>query len=386
MKQNKKGNGFEDYDYDFSKKTRSDNVGKSSKRSSASHNIRPAAAQSRKSAANNKRRSVQKKYRIPKKERMPAPVIILYIAIAILILAICAAVFFIAFNKEKNQQNDSVSNSTAESLSTSSDDSKALVISSTSSSDTVSNDSSDNSSEAASSSSTENDNVSDSVPEESVDTSSTASEEVNDDTDESAEYAFNPSEDFDAAFFENDLFIGDSIYTGLYLYGFLSMDNVAAAVGYTPYKAVYEAFDDRGMSAVDYAAASSPKRIIIMLGSNCLGGSTDFDAFVDSYGELLSALRTNCPDSVICVVSVPPVTSDSSAAANADISNENIRNVNNMLLSRCENVGVDFFDLYELLSDENGCFREDYAEADGLHFLGDTYRIMLSGLEDLYKS
>lgn len=382
MRQNKKGNSFDDYDFDFSKKTQSGNVRKKSDRSSSNYNIRPTATQSRKSAANKKRRPVQKKYRIPKKERMPAPVIILYIAIALLILAVCAAVFFIAFNKEKNKQNESgsVPNSTAaaDSSVTSSADSKALAVSTMS----TSSEAASNESSGIGGGSSE---VTSSAPEENSNTESSEPEEISDDTGDSVTNVTFYDGSFDPAFFENDLFIGDSIYTGLYLYGFIDMENVAAAVGYTPYKAMYEAFDDGGLSAVDYAAARDPKRIIIMLGSNCLASGADFYAFVDSYGELLSALRANCPDSVICVVSVPPVTSDSSAAANADISNENIRNVNSMLLQCCENEGVDFFDLYQILSDENGCFKEEYAEADGLHFLGDTYKVMLSGLENLYK-
>ena len=69
---------------------------------------------------------------------------------------------------------------------------------------------------------------------------------------------------YDRSFFADDLFIGDSITTGLYLYNKLDMKNVAASVGYTPYKAYTEAvdlYDGTAATALDYAERLQPKRI-----------------------------------------------------------------------------------------------------------------------------
>ncbi len=189
---------------------------------------------------------------------------------------------------------------------------------------------------------------------------------------------------FDKAFFEDDLFIGDSISTGLYLYGKLDMKNVAASVGYTPYKAYTDAielYDGSSATAVDYAGAMKPKRIFIMLGSNGMASSYDAEAMKGSYRTLIEKLNEASPDSEIYCLSVSPVTADSSSAEYSGINNDMIREFNSFLEDLCEELELRYFDLYSLLADENGFFRTDYAEVDGLHFLGTTYDVMLGYIQ-----
>ena len=45
--------------------------------------------------------------------------------------------------------------------------------------------------------------------------------------------------------------------------------------------------------------------------------------------------------------------------------------------------GVTYIDLYALLSDDNGYFLHEYAENDGLHFKGATYKVVLKYIEDI---
>lgn len=377
MKENKNGLS-DDYDFDFSGKSGKSGSGSgkngfgNAKNSGSPGNFKNAPSRSP-SATGKKRKSKQKKYRIPKKERMPASIIALYIAIAVLILGICAVIFLISFNNEKAKQSGIGNNS-------------GLI--------TQRDTSSDNSSDGESTSLSATLSVTGSSPAESSVTVSSAAEETYPQSSDSTESiavdgtesdiqdsAGTPTEDYDVGFFSDDLFIGDSIYTGLYLYGFIPMENVAASVGYTPYKARTEAFGDSGLTAVEYAEQLSPKHIIIMLGSNEMAGGGDIAAITESYKELVAELNRVCPDSAICVVSVPPVTADSSLAADSDISNSVIDIFNGFLSEYCADSGIAYFDLNSLLSDENGFFKEEYAEADGLHFLSGAYEVMLSGLE-----
>ncbi len=194
-------------------------------------------------------------------------------------------------------------------------------------------------------------------------------------------YATNYSKDF----FENSLFIGDSIFTGLPGYGFLDAENVAAKIGYTPAAAMNKPFDAKGeITAVEYAKQRQPDRIYIMLGSNTMDASNDFNVMVSQYRSLVEKLQEDCPSSDICVISIPPVTEDSSAAKAGNITNENIRMVNTELKTMAEDCQVDYFDLNCRLRDENGFFREELAEPDGLHFKGKTYKVMLSALQKKY--
>ena len=191
------------------------------------------------------------------------------------------------------------------------------------------------------------------------------------------------SEDYDKAFFADDLFIGDSISTGFSLYGVLDPKNVAAAVGYTPYKALNNAIDlGNGVTdtAYNYAVTMQPKHIFIMLGSN---GITAAASMEESYRTLVEKLQANCPDSTVYILSVTPVTTDSSSAANAGIDNSMIRDFNKYLRDLASEKGVTYIDLYALLSDDNGYFLHEYAENDGLHFKGATYKVVLKYIEDI---
>lgn len=191
------------------------------------------------------------------------------------------------------------------------------------------------------------------------------------------------SEDYNKSFFVNDLFIGDSITTGLSAYGILSPRNVAAAVGYTPYKAYNTEIalgDGSTGTAFDYAVSMQPKRIFIMLGSN---GITTASAMEDSYRTLIDKLSDKCPDSEIYCLSVTPVTNDSSAAANSGITNKMITDFNKFIKALAKEKELTYIDLYTLLSDDNGYFLHKYAENDGLHFKGATYKVMLAYIESL---
>lgn len=310
----------------------------------------------------------------PKKKHLPKPVVALYIAMIVLVLAICTLVFFIMFGDVKALI-------TGNSESEESSDYSGVVILAPESEEDSSEDEIVETSEPESSEQTsetsepESSETTTSEPEsETCETTVIYYPETEDGTGDTASYS--------ADFFSDDLFIGDSIFTGLYLYNFLPQENVAAAVGYTPYKAMYETFSNSySGSAVDYAASMQPKHIIIMLGSNTLAAGSDFDAIADTYEEMLNMLEKKCPDSKICVVSVPPVTADSSAARPWDIRNENIRYMNGKLEKICEKKDIAYFDLYSKLADKNGYFREKYAEQDGMHFLSNTYNVLLSGVQ-----
>lgn len=192
------------------------------------------------------------------------------------------------------------------------------------------------------------------------------------------------STNFNKSFFADDLFIGDSISTGLYLYGKLDQKNVAAAVGYTPYKAYTSAadlYDGSGKSALAYAESMQPKRIFIMLGSNGMSANGDLNAMESSYRTLIDKLTDACPDSTLYCISVSPVTADSSAAAYSSITNEVISTFNGYIKSICDEKGLHYFDLYSKLLDDTGYFSKEYAEVDGLHFMGKTYDVMLSWIE-----
>lgn len=303
---------------------------------------------------------VQKKRR---KSSVPPTVIAIYVVMVLLILAICAVVFVVSLkNSDDNSGN---SDSGVSGSSVVSDNSTNSEISSESSI-TLGSVTSDISSDITSSSSES------SAVSSTSENSGTSSSENN--------YV---SVIYSKEFFDDDLFIGDSIFTGLSGYGYLSADNVAAKIGYTPSGAMNKAFDAKGITAVNYAKQRQPKRIFIMLGSNTMAAGNNFDAMVSQYSQLVKQLRADCPKSLICVISIPPVTADSSAAKTGNITNDNIRTVNTKLKEMAARNGVDYLDLNSAFSDDKGNFIDDYAEQDGLHFMGSTYKVLLAMLQGI---
>ena len=298
------------------------------------------------------------------KPKLPKAIVIIYVLMIIVLLGICAGVFIVLFSNVSENRGKSQNSSESSSISESS--------------------SSKSENPASSPSESRSESIiftSDSSSESIIFTSDSSSEDRSSTDEPSSSTSFvtveTPSESFNKEFFANDLFIGDSIFTGLYLYGYLDEKNVAAAVGYTPYGAVSKAIDDKGMSALEYAKQEQPKRIFIMLGSNAMSGG-DHSGLDESYRELVSRLMGACPNAEICCISITPTARYNDYP---NINNSEVREVNKVIKSLCSELGLKYCDLYSLISDSDGYFLDEYAEIDGMHFLGKTYAVLLSELQ-----
>ena len=299
------------------------------------------------------------KYGVPKKKKLPTPVIVTNILMICVILAICGVVFAVAYNNIQYDKADASRSSGTRSTSSSASGAQNGT----------------SSVNAAVSSALSSPDTSVSAPASSSDDNSSWTVVAN-------------TGEFDPEFFKDDLFIGDSIFTGLYLYSHIDRKNVAAAVGYTAYGAQVNPFDEDyySGSAAAYAKDKQPKRIITMLGSNSLSPQTDFDDFINGYRGLLNTLRRDCPESTICVISVPPIAANSSMASYSGVTNTIIDTANTKIKALCDDLGVLYYDLNSILKDADGYFSEEYAEGDGMHFLGTTYPVLLSGVQNIFET
>lgn len=181
---------------------------------------------------------------------------------------------------------------------------------------------------------------------------------------------------YDEDFFENDLFIGDSIATGLFNYGYFKSEQVFAKVGLNPESALTDSIDDE--TVIEKAERLKPKRIYIMLGSNGLAymGNT----YMSQQMKLLvEALQEASPDSYIYILSIPPITKEHESEGQETM--VMVNGYNKLLKDLADEIGVVYLDLCSELEDTTGYFSEKYAEADGMHFLGTAYKKMLSFIE-----
>ena len=185
---------------------------------------------------------------------------------------------------------------------------------------------------------------------------------------------------YNRGYFDNDLFIGDSISTGLYLYSYVDKKNVFAEVGLNPESAVYHQID--GVTSVQKTSAMQPRNIYIMLGTNGLA-FYDGSYMANKLVELIAELEVACPTASIYIITIPPVTAVHEAEGNETM--ELVNTYNAQLKQICQTGGYGCIDLCSVLQDENGYLSDKYAEADGLHFLGDAYIAMLSYIEQVTK-
>ncbi len=181
---------------------------------------------------------------------------------------------------------------------------------------------------------------------------------------------------YDEEFFADDLFIGDSIATGLQNYGYFNADQVFAEIGLNPETA--QTLEVNGFTSITKAKELQPKRIYIMLGSNGIAfmGNT---YMVQQMQSLIEQLREACPDSYIYVLSIPPVTKAHESEGQETMAMVN--GYNKLLKDMADDIGVIYLDLCSELQDSTGYFSATYAEADGMHFLGTAYKKMLSFIQ-----
>ena len=177
-----------------------------------------------------------------------------------------------------------------------------------------------------------------------------------------------PTLDFDKDYFSSSLFIGDSISTGLSLF---------AQQGLAPSTALDADID--GVTLSDKIASFKPKKIFVMLGTNSVGYA-DNETLAGNMKELVEKISA-LTKAKIYVVSIPPVTQEAEKSDENALTLKDITDYNTKLKSAISDTSATFIDLNSILSDKDGYFNADYAEMDGIHFMGSTYQVMLSFLE-----
>lgn len=183
--------------------------------------------------------------------------------------------------------------------------------------------------------------------------------------------------DFDTSFFDDALFIGDSITTGLYLYGYLDPSLVYAKVGLAPSTAFDSEID--GETIDSKIKSNNPKKIYIMLGTNSVGYA-DGNYLADCMGELVQHI-SKVSKAKVYVLSIPPITYYAEADYDNALTTSAINEYNSALENVISGTKAEFLDLHSVLTAPDGYYYEEYHEMDGIHFMGSTYQVMLSFLE-----
>ena len=183
------------------------------------------------------------------------------------------------------------------------------------------------------------------------------------------------------AYQEQTLFIGDSNTVRLYANGLISLQQFCAKEGIGTSAALNEGIvtfkrDDNRYTIAQAVAKMKPRRVVIMLGTNDNGMSTE--DFISHYTALVQAIQASYPYTDIIINTVPPVPSNHSNYPNMD--QTRIDDFNMALLTMCEQLDVKFLNSAEALKDANGYGNVDYYQSGDIHLKPAGLKVLLKYL------
>ncbi len=189
------------------------------------------------------------------------------------------------------------------------------------------------------------------------------------------------SEAVDAAWFDDAVFIGDSVTVMLEYY-----NNAHHPLGEAVFLCVESLNPRNAMNAMpgstrlpewpkgsgerptlpEAVADSGRGKVSLMLGINCISGGVD-KAAADLV-QLIALIQVAAPDTVIFIQSVTPMMKDSPRTDEA-LNNSTILAYDLALAQICREKGWHYIDVSQALADEEGFLRADYSgdKAMGIH-------------------
>ncbi len=185
-------------------------------------------------------------------------------------------------------------------------------------------------------------------------------------------------------YFDDAIFIGDSLTTGIQLYNILPNTTVLASVGINLDNiGTKPVIGPEGSQQTILAASRQhdANKIYIMLGANGLKG-LGVDGTVKYYRSFLEDVRAAHPDAILYVQSILPINEQKFLANYGySMTNAEIDECNAALLKMCGELQVYYVDVAEAIKDETGGLPAEFT-TDGLHFKGEYYNKWIDYLKE----
>lgn len=190
-----------------------------------------------------------------------------------------------------------------------------------------------------------------------------------------------PGQPADAAWFNDAVFLGDSVTLKLSYYCANHPEALgdaqffcAGSLGYTNAlwdldraDSVHPYYQGQNYLSQDCASVTGANKVFIMLGMNDIG-LYGIDGAMESARTLIGNLRATSPNAAIYVQSVTPMIQSKEGET---LNNEKIRAFDEALKAYCSEQSLPYLDVYGCLADENGCLPTEYCgdiDAQGIHF------------------
>lgn len=177
-------------------------------------------------------------------------------------------------------------------------------------------------------------------------------------------------------YFDDALFVGDSITTGIQIYGTMANATVVASTGINPStiltKPVIRDKEGNLHTVLESMSAHNPTKIYVMLGANGIAW-LDEETFIGSYSQLIDGIKAQHPAAQIYIQSIFPVTAEKSQSESGIYSNEKITRYNQRLYQLSVEKGAAYLNVAQAVANELGNMPSDVSP-DGIHIGPDYYQ------------
>lgn len=186
-----------------------------------------------------------------------------------------------------------------------------------------------------------------------------------------------PVSELDTSFYDNAVFVGNSIADGIALYGLLPQTDIYAKVGLSLDSVYTTAADNDSTAIADQLKSRKYSKVFLCFGEAELSSENSSD-FKDKYTELIEKVKSYQSSARIYLVAIPPVSQDSEENG-MDL--RNIKNYNDTIKRLAASEDVYYADAYTALADDDGYLKSGVS-SDGINLNRDCYIQMLNYIAD----
>lgn len=191
------------------------------------------------------------------------------------------------------------------------------------------------------------------------------------------------SPEVDDSYFDDAVFLGDSLTVGMTYLPYVNQDNVLGVTGIHLHQVLdnkaYPTRSGRMTTAVRAVEERKPAKIYLMLGTNGLA-YTDMEDMIKDYTRLVTLLKEDNPDADIYIQSIPPAT-QSYVRNNSGFTVKKVVEYNTALLNMAKEQECYFLDTYSQFVTESGYLPRSLSSDNGVHLNDDAYDIMFRYLK-----
>ena len=191
----------------------------------------------------------------------------------------------------------------------------------------------------------------------------------------------------DISYFDDVLFLGDSLADGFKVYN-SSLELKDSKAGYLSQRSMSPRsflqpgvhVDAGGGPVYVWAVIEQvqPGKMYLTLGTNALMSMSPED-FIVTYYQLVDKIRRTSPNTQIYVTTITPVAAWKSRKESR-LSFDRIYQANQLIAKMCVEENLALINLYDVLKSSSGYLREDIAASDGIHLSPSGYREWLDYL------